>query len=295
MNKSLLLDYYKLAKPGIVFLLVLVSVAAYISSLKNLELNDIPKLGVLVSSGVLSSSGSAMLNNYLDRKIDRIMKRTMKRPLAAGRVKARSVLITGILLTMLSLIIAYIWFGFMTSIFIALGALTYLYVYTILLKRRTPLNIVIGGFAGSFAALTGSSAAGSITLNAIILALLVFIWTPGHFWSLALKFKEDYLNAKIPMLPVVYSTETTVKAITLSNILTSVFSLLIYPLMPNNIIYLTSAIILAIYVIYLSMKFIKQPTQTNSIKLFKTSNLHLTILCSALIVGTIITEIIHIY
>ncbi|MGC8949547.1 MAG: heme o synthase, partial [Thermoprotei archaeon] len=252
-------------------------------------------LGILVLSGALSSSGSAMLNNYLDREIDRVMRRTVKRPLAAGRVKAGSVLTIGVLLIILSLIISYVWLGFMTSIFIALGALTYLYIYTILLKKRTPLNIVIGGFAGSFAALAGGAAAGSITPTSTLLALLVFIWTPGHFWSLALKFKEDYLNAKIPMLPVVYSTKTTIKAITLSNILTSAFSLIIYPLTSNHIVYLASALALGIYVIYLSIKFIKQPTPTNSIKLFKTSNIHLTILCFALIFDTIITETIHIY
>lgn len=290
--KNLLLDYYKLSKPGIVFLLVLVSITGYIASVKTFE---IIRLIILIISGALASSGSAMINNYLDKERDKKMKRTMKRPLAVGRVKPLYVLIIGLILIISSLIISFMWLGFVTSIFIALGAFIYLYIYTILLKPRTSLNIVIGGLSGSCAALAGSAASGSITIIGIILGLLVFIWTPGHFWSLALKFKDDYSNVKIPMLPVVYPIETTIKAITLNNILTSVFSLIIYFLAPNNIIYLTSAIILAIYVTYLSIKFMKYPTPTNSLKLFKTSNLHLTILCIALILDTTATKIIHIY
>ncbi len=285
--KSLLLDYYKLAKPGIVFLLVLVSIAGYMSSYVVFEPT---RLILLIISGTFASGGSAMINNYLDRERDKHMKRTMKRPLVIGRVSPLSVFVVGLLLIISSLFISFIWLGIITSIFIALGALTYLYIYTIILKPRTPLNIIIGGFAGSFAALAGSAAAGSITSTAILLALLVFIWTPGHFWSLALKFKDDYINARIPMLPAISSTETTIKAIVISNILTSIFSLLIYPLGSGGIIYALSSIILASYIIHLSIKLVKQPTPVNSIKLFKTSNLHLTILCFALIIDTIINK-----
>lgn len=284
--KNLLLDYYKLSKPGIVFLLVLVSIAGYIVSVKTLE---IVRLIILIISGAFASSGSAMINNYLDKERDKKMKRTMKRPLPAGRVKSLHVLIIGVILIISSLIISFTWLGFMTSIFIILGALIYLYIYTILLKPRTPLNIVIGGFAGSCAALAGSATSGSITITGIILGLLVFIWTPGHFWSLALKFKDDYVNTKIPMLPAISSTETTIKAIIISNISTSLFSLLlIYPFRSVGITYTILSIILTIYIIYLSMKLSKQPTSANSIKLFKTSNMYLTILCIALIFDTII-------
>jgi protoheme IX farnesyltransferase len=284
--KNLLLDYYKLSKPGIVFLLVLVSIAGYIVSVKTLE---IVRLIILIISGAFASGGSAMINNYLDKERDKKMKRTMKRPLPAGRVKSLHVLIIGVILIISSLIISFTWLGFMTSIFIILGALIYLYIYTILLKPRTPLNIVIGGFAGSCAALAGSATSGSITITGIILGLLVFIWTPGHFWSLALKFKDDYVNTKIPMLPAISSTETTIKAIIISNISTSLFSLLlIYPFRSAGITYTILSIILTIYIIYLSMKLSKQPTSANSIKLFKTSNMYLTILCITLIFDTII-------
>jgi protoheme IX farnesyltransferase len=194
-------DLLELAKPGITALICTVAVGGFL--LASPRSIDLVRLAILVLCGAAGSAGAAMLNHYLDRDLDARMKRTRLRPLPDERI-APSGLVAVLGLAFLAAGIgAASWLlNPLTGFSIFLGGLTYVVVYTAWLKRRSSWNIVIGGFAGSAPALAGSAAAvGSWTPGVIAFAILVFLWTPPHFWSLALLLRDDYARAGLPMLP----------------------------------------------------------------------------------------------
>ena len=207
-------DYLDLTKPYITLLIVAVAVAGYFVALPGRI--DPERLLFLVVAGAAASGGAATLNHYFDRDLDARMRRTRGRPLPAERITPESrVLAIGLVLSVLGIGLAAVFLNLLAAFSILLGTVTYVLVYTVWLKRRTAWNIVIGGFAGSAPALAGSAAAvGHWTPGALSLALLVFLWTPPHFWSLALMLREDYRAVGLPMLPRMddpaYSAKVTV-------------------------------------------------------------------------------------
>lgn len=194
-------DLLELAKPGITALICTVAVGGFL--LASPGSVDLLRLGILIACGAAASAGAAMLNHYLDRDLDLRMKRTRLRPLPDARITpSGGVAALGLVLLGAGIGVASWLLNPLTGFSILLGGLTYVVVYTAWLKRRSSWNIVIGGFAGSAPALAGSAAAvGSWTPGVIAFALLVFLWTPPHFWSLALLLKDDYARAGLPMLP----------------------------------------------------------------------------------------------
>lgn len=194
-------DWVTLTKPGITALIVMVAVGGFV--LADPRTVDTLRLGLLIATGTAASAGAAMLNHYVDRDVDRGMRRTQHRPLPSDRIQPEwGVAAAGIALLSGGVAAAWLFLNPLTGFSILLGGLTYVVVYTAWLKRRTSWNIVIGGFAGSAPALAGSAAAvGAWTPGALAFALLVFLWTPPHFWSLALLLREDYARAGLPMLP----------------------------------------------------------------------------------------------
>jgi len=194
-------DLLELAKPGITALICLVAVGGFL--IADPRSVDLVRLGWLVVTGAAASAGAAMLNHYLDRDLDARMRRTQHRPLPDERI-APSAVAAALGLGLLAAGVggASVLLNPLTGLSIFLGGLTYVVVYTLWLKRRSSWNIVIGGFAGSAPVLAGSAAAvGDWTLGALAFALLVFLWTPPHFWSLALLLKDDYARVGLPMLP----------------------------------------------------------------------------------------------
>jgi protoheme IX farnesyltransferase len=194
-------DYFELAKPGITALICTVAVGGFL--LASPRSIDLVRLAILVACGAAGSAGAAMLNHYLDRDLDVRMKRTRHRPLPDERIPSSGrVAVLGLALLAVGIGLASWLLNPLTGFSIFLGGLTYVVVYTAWLKRRSSWNIVIGGFAGSAPALAGSAAAvGSWTPGVLAFALLVFLWTPPHFWSLALLLRDDYARAGLPMLP----------------------------------------------------------------------------------------------
>ena len=194
-------DYLGLTKPGITGLIVAVAVAGFF--LANPPTINGVALGILLVTGAAASAGAAMLNHYLDRDIDARMRRTRGRPLPAARIEPGAlVAVLGLLLLGGGIAAASLLLNLWTGFAIFLGGITYVVVYTIWLKRRSSWNIVIGGFAGSAPALAGSAAAvGGWTWGVVAFAVLVFLWTPPHFWSLALLLRKDYERVGLPMLP----------------------------------------------------------------------------------------------
>jgi len=194
-------DYLPLAKPEITLLICLVAVGGFLLAAP-LSV-DLVRLGILVGTGASASAGAAMLNHFLDRDLDRRMQRTRGRPLANEHVlHGSNVAVVGSVLLAAGIGLAAWLLNPLTGLSIFLGGITYVGIYTFWLKRRSSWNIVIGGFAGSAPALAGSAAAvGSWTPGVLAFALLVFLWTPPHFWSLALLLRNDYARANLPMLP----------------------------------------------------------------------------------------------
>jgi protoheme IX farnesyltransferase len=208
-------DYLTLTKPRIMTLLLLTGLCGMLVGAGGLP--ELWRVAATMSGLALACGGASALNHVLDADIDRLMgKRTRSRPVAAGRVPAAYALEFGLALSALSFVLLAGVVNVLTAALALVGNLFYVLVYTRLLKRSTPQNIVIGGAAGAVPPLVGWAAAtGSITLPALVLFAIVFLWTPPHFWALALLIKRDYAAAGVPMLPVVRGEDETARQIVL--------------------------------------------------------------------------------
>jgi protoheme IX farnesyltransferase len=207
-------DYISLAKPRIIVLLLITEIATMVIAARG-----IPSPALLfwaALGGALASGGSGAINCWYDRDIDRVMARTCSRPLPSGRILPWQALTFGVSLIGASVVVFSVAVNTLAAALALAGGLFYVFIYTMLLKRRTPLNIVIGGAAGAFPPLVGWAAVqGNIGWPAFVLFALVFLWTPPHFWSLALLLRRDYRNASVPMLPGIIGTARTHRRILL--------------------------------------------------------------------------------
>jgi heme o synthase len=207
-------DYISLAKPRIIVLLLITEVATMFIAARG-----VPSLTLLfwaALGGALASGGSGAINCWYDRDIDRVMARTCSRPLPSGRILPWQALTFGVSLIVASVLVFSVAVNTLAAALALGGGLFYVFIYTMLLKRRTPLNIVIGGAAGAFPPLVGWAAVqDNVGWPAFVLFALVFLWTPPHFWSLALLLRRDYRNASVPMLPGIIGTARTHRRILL--------------------------------------------------------------------------------
>ncbi len=199
------------------------------------------------------------MNHYLDRDVDGLMARTKHRPLPTGRLRPpEKALAFGIGLVAGGVALSLLLINALTALFILLGALIYVVVYTLLLKRRSAWNIVIGGLAGSCPALAGSAAAvNAISPPAVFIALLVFLWTPGHFWALSLRNRKDYERARIPMLPAVVREDTAAKTIVASTLILPIYVVLFYVLDVVTLSTLLPALVAGLVLLYLSARILR--------------------------------------
>jgi heme o synthase len=200
-------DFLALTKPRVMTLVVFTGLCGMLAAPVPIH----PILGFTAILCIALGAGAAgALNQWYEADLDAKMKRTRKRPLPAGRMDRQSALHFGVGLACFSLVLMYFAINLAATIILAVSILFYVFVYTIWLKRRTPQNIVIGGAAGAFPPMIGWAAAtGDVTLMPVLLFSLIFLWTPPHFWALALFVKTDYANAGVPMLPVVAGERTT--------------------------------------------------------------------------------------
>lgn len=223
--RSIARDYLSLTKPRIIVLLVITEVATMVMAARG-----IPSLTLVfwaTLGGALASGGSGAINCWYDRDIDRVMARTCTRPLPSGRLLPWQALTFGGSLITASVIVFVLAVNALAAALALGGAVFYVFIYTMVLKRKTPLNIVIGGAAGAFPPLVGWAAVtGNVGWPALALFAVVFLWTPPHFWSLALLLRKDYRAANVPMLPGLISTARTYRRIILYTIALVVASLL---------------------------------------------------------------------
>ena len=206
------------------------------------------------------------------------MKRTSQRPIPSGRISASSVLIYGLIISCISVIYGYFTLNAVSAFFIALGIFSYVIIYTVWLKRLNSSNIVIGGIAGSAAAWAGWSAAtGSMDMLGFLVGFLVFVWTPSHFWCLAMKIKDDYEEAQVPMLPVVIGMQKTSKYILANTIILLPYSLLISAFGLGLVYTIIAAISGGLMLAY-HFKLTKNPTSEFAWKAYKVTAPYLTII-----------------
>ncbi len=239
--RSLLSDMVMLTKPRIISLLLVTTVAPMFVAGR-------PSIGLvllMLLAGYLIAGGANAVNMYLDRDIDTRMARTRLRPIPGGRMSAGAVLAFGIALATAATFMLALWTNVLTAALALAGFYFYVFVYTRWLKRSTPQNIVIGGAAGAFPPLVGWAAMkGSIDLTAIYLFLIIFYWTPPHFWALALLKQRDYARAEVPMAPLVWGERETMNQMVWYTIILSAMTLLPYSLGAFGTTYLVLAIVL---------------------------------------------------
>lgn len=236
-------DYYELTKPRVVMLIVFTAVVGMF-----LAVPGFPDLRALIfgTLGIgLAASSAAVYNHVLDHRIDILMMRTMGRPLPQGKLTEKSALTFATVLCIISMLILWFLVNPLTAILTFVSLIGYAVIYTAFLKRATPQNIVIGGAAGAAPPVLGWTAiTNEVTSSALLLFLIVFVWTPPHFWALAIARKDDYARADIPMLPVTHGDDYTRLNILLYTILLCIISVIPYLTGMSGLIYLGTAVVL---------------------------------------------------
>jgi len=276
-------EILEISKPRIVVLLVITAVTSMFAASK-LVGPDLDYWGLLhiIIAGALASAGSSALNHYYDRDIDPLMKRTSTRPIPSGRMKPNSVLLYGLTVSVISVVYGALTLNYISAFFIALGIFFYVIIYTAWLKRLNSSNIVIGGFAGSAASMAGWSAAtGSMDILGFLIGFLVFVWTPSHFWCLAMKMKDEYSEAKVPMLPVLIGMQRTSTYILVNTLILLPYSLMLYAF-GMGLVYTGIAAAAGGLMLVYHYKLTKLPTSEFAWKAYKVTAPYLTIIFLAI-------------
>jgi protoheme IX farnesyltransferase len=286
VNK-LVYAYFEVTKPKIWILLAFTAFGGFVVA-SGKEMSWITGI-VMLLAVILGSAGANTLTNYIDRDIDAVMNRTKLRPLPTHRISPASrALIFGLILSVISLLLAAS-LNLLSFIFLLLGIFDNVIIYSRIMKRRSPLNIIMGGFSGGMPVLIGYVAVtNEVTIFSLLLAAIVVIWTPTHIWSLALHSKEDYAKVNVPMLPVVVKERTAVRIIAITSILMVVFSLVIPLYYPLGLIYFISAAILGVAMLVLNLWLFLKPTKEVSWIVFKASSPYLGLIFTALILDALI-------
>lgn len=275
-------DYYELCKPRVVFLIVFTAVVGmFLASPGMVPLQPL----IFGTLGIgLAAASAAAINQLVEQQVDSIMGRTSKRPLPTGHLNQRQALIFAIILGIIAMLILVLLVNVITAVLTFCSLIGYAVIYTMFLKRATPQNIVIGGAAGAAPPVLGWSAVtGTIDPNSLLLFLIIFAWTPPHFWALAIHKRDEYAKVDIPMLPVTHGVEFTRLHVLLYTIILCAVTLLPYLVGMSGLVYLLSALILdAIFMVYsLRLMFGKSPSI--AIKTFGYSILYLMLLFAALL------------
>ncbi|CAB4618492.1 unannotated protein [freshwater metagenome] len=283
--------YLALTKPRVIELLLITTLPTMI-----LAKGGLPNFWLVIATlvgGALSAGSANAFNCYIDTDIDKVMGRTKNRPLVTGELSAREALVFSWIIGIASVL----WLGLLVNwlaSLISLAALGfYVFIYTLILKRRTPQNIVWGGAAGAAPVLIGWAAVtGEVSATAWVLFLIIFLWTPPHYWPLSVKYRADYALAKVPMLPVVRSTKTVVQQILIYAWAVAASTLLLIPIEQMGLIYALTALIGSAWFVIAAYRLYKEG-QNGELKkpmsLFHLSNLYLT----ALFVAIAIDPLIH--
>ncbi len=276
-------NYLELCKPRVVALIVFTAIVGML-----LSVPGFPPLSNFIYGTIgiaLAASSAAAINHYIDHKADAEMARTQHRPLPTGELSTTNVLLFATIIGLISMLLLVFLVNLLTAVLTFLSLIGYAIIYTVYLKRMTPQNIVIGGAAGAAPPLLGWCAiTGQVHPYALLLFLIIFVWTPPHFWALAIARREEYAKVEIPMLPVTHGTDFTRLHILLYTVLLLIVTLLPYLTGMSNLIYLFTAIPLGLGFIYYAILMRRQKDNKTAMKTFGFSIMYLMILFAALLV-----------
>jgi protoheme IX farnesyltransferase len=271
-------QYYQLTKPKVVYLIVFTAMVGMLLAAEGFPPLDIFFFGSL-GIGLAAASGAA-INHVVDERIDRVMERTRNRPLVSGGLDQASALIFALSIGALGIAILIVFVNFLTALLTFFSLVGYALIYTMYLKRATPQNIVLGGAAGAAPPLLGWCAVtGTVGTEALLLFLIIFVWTPPHFWALAIRRREEYAKADIPMLPVTHGVEFTKIQILLYTVLLFIVTLMPFVIQMSGLIYLSGAIALGIgFLYYAILLYRAEQPNVIAMKTFGYSIYYLTLL-----------------
>ena len=276
-------NYYELCKPNVVLMMLITALVGSLLASKTLaplSLIAFAMLGI-----ALCASSAAAINQIIDRKTDANMNRTENRPIPQGEVSPVNASIFAFILGSLGAAILVIYVNTLTALLTLASLIGYAFVYTIYLKRATPQNIVIGGLAGAAPPLLGWTAVtNSIDPNSLLLVLIIFAWTPPHFWALAIHRKDDYAKENIPMLPVTHGVQFTKLQIILYTIILILVSLLPFVVMMSGILYFISALILGVIFLYYAVRLYFEEDNASAFPTFVYSIYYIFFIFAALLI-----------
>ena len=276
-------DYLTLCKPRVVLLIVFTAIVGMF-----LATPDMVPIDVLVFAAVgigLAASAGAAINHLVDQPADALMERTKRRPLPAGRLPNRAAIAFALLLCVASMLLLTLFINTLTAVLTFLSMVGYSVIYTVYLKRATPQNIVIGGAAGAMPPVLGWTAVtGTLDPHSLLLFLIIFAWTPPHFWALAIHRRDEYAKAGIPMLPVTHGVAFTQLQILLYTIILSVVSLLPFVTRMSGIPYLAGALVLNSWFLGYAIKLYRGESASLPLRTFKFSIFYLGALFTLLLV-----------
>lgn len=279
--------YVALTKPRIIELLLITTVPTMVVANQG-----IPSGWLILNTiigGAFAAGGANAINMYVDRDIDALMERTKNRPLVTGLIKPRNGLIFAIGLEIVAFVWLWYWVNLLTAALGVAACLFYVFVYTLWLKRTSKSNIVIGGAAGAVPVLIGWTAVtDSLSWAPIVLFAVMFYWTPPHFWALAIKYKDDYAAADVPMLPSVVSLHKTATRILLYTLLLWGLTLVFSPVAGMGALYLGSAIVLGAAFTWFAVKLLREPNAKAAMKVFTYSITYITLLFGAMAVDVLV-------
>ena len=276
-------DYLELCKPNVVALMILTSVIGMVLATQQ----SVP-LSILIfgNLGIALCAGSAAaVNHIVDRHVDDKMARTLNRPLAQGRITPRQAILFALITGLLGMAILLIFTNVLTAWLTLASLVGYAFIYTMFLKRATPQNIVIGGLAGAAPPLLGWTAVtGEVHHNALLLVLIIFAWTPPHFWALAVHRKDEYAKAKIPMLPVTHGERYTKINILLYTLLLIIVTTMPYLTGMFGWLYLVSSLLLGLGFLYWAIVMLRSEGGNSGMKTFQYSIVYLMVLFAVMLV-----------
>ena len=283
-------SYYELCKPKVVYLIVFTGFVGMLLA----SSGGLPPLDILIAANLgigLAAASGAALNHMIDQRIDALMHRTENRPLPSGRLDTLHVFFFAVSLGILAMAILVAFVNDLTAFLTFIALIGYAVIYTVFLKRNTPQNIVLGGAAGAAPPLLGWAAVtGEVGTEALLLFLIIFVWTPPHFWALAIRRRKEYAKAKIPMLPVTHGVPFTKEQILLYTLLLFTVSLMPAVIQMSGLIYLSGAVALGIGFIYHAWRLYRDEDDALAMKTFGYSIFYLSLLFAFLLADHYVRE-----
>ena len=281
---SILRSYYHLCKPNVVFMMLITSLIGSLLATKGSNFNPLLILISLIGIGLCAASAAA-INQVVDQKVDANMSRTSERPIPQGEISSSKAISFAIVIGLIGYAILYRYVNVLTAYLTIASLIGYAIIYTVFLKRATPQNIVIGGLAGAAPPLLGwSSITGSIDPNALLLVLIIFAWTPPHFWALAIHRKDEYAKENIPMLPVTHGISFTKLQIILYTIIMLLVSLFPYFVMMSGAFYLVSALVLGSIFLWYAFRLYGDDSNSLAMPTFQYSIYYIFLIFLALLI-----------